>query len=55
MTSSPAAKMMLKANGRRGVPQGGHLATAQQRYLHEGGEMLERAKVVTGNGKYTLL
>jgi RNA-directed DNA polymerase len=49
-------KIMLKANGRYGVPQGGVISPLLSNlYLNEVDRMLERAKEVTRNGKYTYL
>src|ERR1700752_5188520 len=49
-------KIMLKANGRRGVPQGGVVSPLLSNiYLNEVDRMLERAKEVTRNGKYTYI
>lgn len=47
-------KLMLKASGKCGVPQGGVLSPLLSNiYLHEVDAMLERAKAVTRNGTYT--
>jgi len=47
-------KMMLKASGKRGVPQGGVLSPLLANiYLTEVDAMLERAKTVTQEGAYT--
>src|SRR5262249_19442992 len=47
-------KVMLKANGRRGVPQGGVLSPLLSNiYLNEVDRMLERAKEATRYGEYT--
>src|SRR5262244_3935899 len=49
-------KIMLKANGRYGVPQGGVISPLLSNlYLNEVDRMLERAKEVTCNGKYTYI
>jgi len=47
-------KLMLKATGKRGVPQGGVISPLLSNlYLNEVDKMLERAKVTTRNGQYT--
>lgn len=47
-------KIMLKANGERGVPQGGVVSPLLGNiYLNEVDRMLERAKEATRYGKYT--
>jgi RNA-directed DNA polymerase len=49
-------KIMLKANGRRGVPQGGVISPLLSNlYLTEVDRMLERAKETTRFGKYTCI
>ena len=49
-------KVILKANGRCGVPQGGVISPLLSNiYLNEVDRMLERAKEVTRNGKYTYI
>jgi RNA-directed DNA polymerase len=49
-------KLILKASGQRGVPQGGVISPLLANlYLNEVDKMLERAKEVTRQGKYTYL
>lgn len=46
-------KLILKANGKRGVPQGGLISPLLSNlYLNEVDRMLEKAKEVTRTGKY---
>ena len=48
------AKLMLKANGKKGVAQGGVISPLLANiYLNEVDKMLEKAKEVTSEGKYT--
>ena len=46
-------KKILKANGKKGVPQGGVSPLLSNVYLNEVDRMLERAKAVTREGRYT--
>jgi RNA-directed DNA polymerase len=49
-------KIMLKANGRRGVPQGGVISPLLSNiYLTDVDRMLERAKEATRSGRYTYI
>ncbi|MGY4183046.1 retron-type reverse transcriptase [Bradyrhizobium sp. USDA 4518] len=46
-------KIMLKASGKKGVPQGGVISPLlSSLYLNEVDKMLEQAREVTRNGKY---
>ena len=46
-------KLILKASGKRGVPQGGVISPLLSNlYLNEVDKMLERAREVTRRGKY---
>jgi RNA-directed DNA polymerase len=46
--------MMLKATGKKGVPQGGVISPLLSNvYLTEVDRMLEKARAITRNGKYT--
>ncbi|MCG8458737.1 MAG: hypothetical protein MI919_20855, partial [Holophagales bacterium] len=47
-------KSILKATGKRGVPQGGVISPLLSNiYLNEVDKMLEKAKEVTSKGRYT--
>ena len=47
-------KLILKASGKLGVPQGGVISPLLSNiYLNEVDKMLERAKETTRNGRYT--
>ena len=47
-------KLILKANGKRGIAQGGVISPLLANiYLNEVDKMLQKAKEVTGQGKYT--
>jgi RNA-directed DNA polymerase len=49
-------KLILKASGKRGVPQGGVISPLLANlYLNRVDEMLERAKKVTRQGRYTYM
>jgi RNA-directed DNA polymerase len=49
-------KLILKANGKRGIPQGGVVSPLLANiYLNEIDKMLEKAKEVTRKGKYTYI
>jgi RNA-directed DNA polymerase len=49
-------KMILKASGQKGVPQGGVISPLLSNlYLNEVDKMLEKAKETTRNGKYTYI
>jgi RNA-directed DNA polymerase len=49
-------KLILKVGGKRGVPQGGVISPLLSNiYLNEVDKMLEKAKAVTRNGRYTYI
>jgi len=49
-------KQILKASGKRGVPQGGVISPLMSNlYLNEVDKMLEKAKEVTRNGRFTYI
>jgi RNA-directed DNA polymerase len=49
-------KQILKVSGKRGVPQGGVISPLLSNiYLNEVDKMLEKAKAITRNGRYTYI